>query len=62
MWRGGLSDRRIAPFGCVAVVELVNSASLTKRFLQEQGCFAIQRGQAPSPQGFRRLKNRCLAN
>ncbi|MCE6976862.1 hypothetical protein EI534_05400 [Pseudomonas frederiksbergensis] len=42
LWRGGLSERRIAPFEC---------AALTRSLVYQRfwGCFATQRGQAPSP-------------
>ncbi|PAU59289.1 hypothetical protein BZL43_09895 [Pseudomonas sp. PICF141] len=42
-WRGGLSERRIAPFEC---------AALTRSLVHQRfwGCCAAQRGQAPSPQ------------
>ncbi|POF41709.1 hypothetical protein B0D71_16030 [Pseudomonas laurylsulfativorans] len=39
----GLSERRTAPFECAALTR----SSIHRKFW---GCFAAQRGQAPSPQ------------
>src|SRR5688572_12452801 len=49
VWRGGLSERRIAPFGCVAVVKPLHAVNLIHRDCRFWGRFATQRGQAPSP-------------
>jgi hypothetical protein len=45
-----LSERRIALFGCVAVVNPTNTASTLNLDCSFWGGFATQRGQAPSPQ------------
>ncbi|MNY56913.1 hypothetical protein D3C86_1930430 [compost metagenome] len=50
LWRGSLSDRRIVPLDCVAVVNPVNAVFLSHRFCLVWGCFATRREQAPSPQ------------
>ncbi len=54
MWRVGLSERRTATLGCVAVVNAERPFCLIQRSRWFQGRFATQRGQAPSPQGWRR--------
>src|SRR5476651_2796912 len=45
MWRGGLP-----PFGCEAVVKPLPPVYRIHRGCRSWGCFAAQRGQAPSPQ------------
>ncbi|WP_238542030.1 hypothetical protein, partial [Pseudomonas sp. GM50] len=43
-------ERRIAPFGCEAVVKPLHAVYLIHRDCRFWGRFATQRGQAPSPQ------------
>ncbi len=50
LWRGGLSDRRTAPFGCEAVVNPDDAVYLNNRGVRFWGRSATQREQAPSPQ------------
>ncbi len=47
---GGLSERRIAPFGGAAAAKWGVAVCLKKRASRIWGRFAAQRGQAPSPQ------------
>jgi len=50
LWRGGLSERRTAPFGCEAVANPVTAVCQTFIGCRFWRRFAAQRGQAPSPQ------------
>ncbi|WP_191624389.1 hypothetical protein [Pseudomonas fluorescens] len=47
-----MSERRIAPFGCEAVVKPADAFYLKNRDCRFWGRYATQRGQAPSPQVF----------
>jgi hypothetical protein len=47
MWRGGLSERRIAPFGCEAVANLVYAVCLAERGLQVLGLLRSPTGASP---------------